>query len=156
MRRLLLIILGAAAILTACQPERIYSEFHSISTDGWHKDSVLRYEINIVDSISKFDVLITLRHNAQYPYQNMWMFVNEWYGGLLLQRDTIECDLADSYGRWLGNGASIYELPLLYTSSYQFARTGEYLFTIQHGMRTEWLQGITDIGLIIEECNGKK
>ena len=84
------------------------------------------------------------------------MFVNEWYGGLLLQRDTIECDLADSYGRWLGNGASIYELPLLYTSSYQFARTGEYLFTIQHGMRTEWLQGITDIGLIIEECNGKK
>lgn len=156
MRKTILILLTIIGVCTACQRNEIYNEFHSFSTDGWHQDSVLRYSIDITDSLAKYDILITLRHNNTYPYQNMWMFVDEWYGGLLLNRDTIECDMADAYGRWFGAGVSTFELPLLYTTSHPFAQTGEYVFTIQQGMRTEYLRGISNVGLQVVKHNGKE
>ena len=69
---------------------------------------------------------------------------------MLLHRDTIEAMMADDYGRWFGKGINRYELPLLYDAHRRFEHTGEYTFAIRQGMRTEWLKGITDVGVVVE------
>lgn len=154
MRKSLFILIIVLLILNACQPTTVFSEFHTTSLQGWHQDSVLTYEAQ-TDSAKNYDILIVLRHTSQYPYQNIWLFVNTYDGVNLLQRDTIEANVADDYGRWLGSGINHYELPLLYLKNYQTLTT-KPSFTIQQGMRTEWLKGITNVGLVIQEHNEQK
>lgn len=144
-------ILLLAFLVTSCQQPPVYSEFYSLPYQGWHQDSILSYDIQVLDSTASHEVLIVLRHTTQYPYQNLWLFVDEYAGGLLLHRDTIEAVLADDFGRWLGKGINRYELPLCYSASYRFIQQKNNRITIQQGMRTPILVGLTDIGVIIKQ-----
>ena len=103
--------------------------------------------MNDLDTSATYEIQILLRHTSQYPYQNLWLFVDEYAGDMHIQRDTIEAMLADDYGRWLGNGINRYTLPLMYEADYHFISKDNSRLTIQQGMRTEWLTGITDVGI---------
>ena len=151
MRPLFLLLTALMLLCCACSNRTVYTEFYSMPADGWHQDSVLTYTAAIDDSTAYYDLMIVVRHTAQYPYQNLWLFVDEYMGNVLVHRDTIEAMMADDYGRWLGAGINRYELPLQYDAQRSFVRSGEYTFRVQQGMRTEWLQGITDVGLVIRE-----
>lgn len=142
--------------LVACNQQQVYSEFHSVEQAGWHIDSLVKYTVDISDSTARYELVITLRHTTQYPYQNIWLFVDKSFGNTLLQRDTVEGMMADNYGRWLGKGITRYTLPLLYDDACWFPCSGEYIFSIQQGMRTECLQGISDVGLQVVKYNGKE
>lgn len=100
----------------------------------------------ITDTINPYNVIISVRHTQQYPYQNMWLFVER--AG---EMDTIEFYLADQRGRWLGNGfGNSREMPVLYQRAVVFPVRGEYTYRIWQGMREDDLRGVQDIGLIIE------
>lgn len=147
---ILLIILVS---LMACQQEYIYNQFLAIPVDGWHQDSILNYETNVENTSATYDMYISIRHNRTYPYQNLWLFFAEWQGDTLLQCDTIECFLADEFGRWIGNGMTTYQLQFPLAKQQRFQQTGTYQFTIQQAMRTEYLKGIQDVGLTIQYHN---
>ncbi len=153
---LLSIIIGGLLTLTACQRRTIYTHFQPVPIQGWNQDSVLAYHFTIDDTLSEYNILITLRHTARYPFQNVWMFVQEKQDSNVLHTDTIEGYMADDYGRWIGKGMNNYELILLYADNYRFTHSGEYLFTLQQGMRVEWLPGIEDVGLTISKNDGKE
>lgn len=154
MKRNLLIILSSL-LLVACQKGVVYTEFCSIAAEGWHKDSVLYFEPCIANSNTNYQLQITLRHNDNYPYQNLWLFVDICKDSTVSIHDTIECYLANERGTWLGQGLSIYELPLLYENNFQFADSGQYTISIQQGMRCDTLAGIKEVGLKIIN-NGKE
>lgn len=151
MRKSILLLLLGVLALSGCQRTHIYSEFYSMPINGWHQDSILTYTVNLTDSTNNHEVLIIVRHTTQYPYQNLWLFVDEYAGSILINRDTIEAMVADDYGKWLGKGINRYELPLRYAASYRFIQKENNRITIQQGMRTPCLIGITDVGLIIKQ-----
>ena len=150
MRKTWFILVVGLLALSSCQQRVVYSDFRTLPIEGWHEDSVLTFETDMQDSVGTYDVLIVVRHTNQYAYQNLWLFVENCTDLGISQRDTIEATLADDYGRWLGSGINRYELPLLYIKNSP-AHTCPRRFTIQHGMRTEWLKGITDVGVVIRE-----
>lgn len=114
---------------------------------GWGADSLLTFTIAVPDTAATYDVLLHVRHTDAYPYQNMWLFVGEQQAQM--QRfDTIEFYLADDRGRWLGNGHSTREMPILYKQGIHFTDT-VYQLTIQQGMREEALKGVSDVGVEI-------
>ena len=108
-------------------------------------DSVAHFDYTITDAQSAYRMLIYVRHTEKYPYQNMWLFVNDEFQG-----DTIEFYLADERGRWLGDKQhGFIEMPVLFEENKHFTDTGTYHMTIQHGMRDSVLHGITDVGIEI-------
>ena len=150
MRPILLMLITIMLLCCSCGNRTVYTEFYSLSTEGWHQDSAMTYTVAIDDSTASYDLLLVVRHTTQYPYQNLWLFVDEYMGNMLVHQDTIEAMMADDYGRWLGSGVNRYELPLLYDAQRRFNYSGEYTFRVQQGMRTDWLKGITDVGLVVE------
>lgn len=142
-------LLCALSVLCAsCQHRTVYSESRTLPLSGWHADSVLHYEFEITDTTAVYDVLLYVRHTQQYPYQNMWLFVNN---------DTIEFYLADQRGRWLGNGwGNLREMPVLYRHKLLFSHAGTYSYQIRQGMREDILRGVNDVGVKIEKCDGKE
>ncbi len=145
-RRLVISMLCLLA-MCACKRSIVYSDFISLPADGWHQDSVLSYDICVEDSTADYDLLIVVRHTNEYPYQNLWLFVDEYAGTELLHRDTIEALLADDYGRWIAGGINKYDLPLQYATSYRFATASHNRITIQQGMRSSYLKGLSDVGV---------
>ncbi len=137
--------------LSACHTDTVYSEFQSVPLQEWSADSVLTYRFDIEDSLSIYRMLVCVRHTEQYPYQNMWLFLND-----SLRQDTIEFYLANDRGEWLGNGRNgLIEMPVLYEEAYRFSHGGKQVWHIQHGMREQSLRGISDVGLIITK-NGQE
>ena len=103
------------------------------------------FDYTIADTTVDYRMLIYVRHTECYPYQNMWLFVNNAH-----RTDTIEFYLADDRGQWLGDKHhGFYEMPVLFEENIHFADTGTYHMEITHGMRDSLLRGVTDVGLEI-------
>lgn len=124
-----------------------YVDQHDLPVTGWHQDSALTFTVPVTDSAATYDVLLQLRTDNRYPYQNLWLFVSEQRDSTLLVCDTIECMLADDRGRWLGKGNIHHDILLLYAAHHRFPRTGNYIYTIRQGMREELLPGVESIAV---------
>ena len=138
-----ILLLLAVLSFSSCRNDIVYSSFVSIPSGEWRVDSVPQFGFTITDKEAAYDILLYVRHTERYPYQNMWLFVNNDR-----HRDTIEFYLADDRGQWLGNKHhGFIEMPVLYESNYHFPDTGSYTIGVQHGMRDSLLRGVTDVGI---------
>jgi len=135
-------------LATSCGSRNVFFEYQSIPSEGWHKYSVRSFNIDIKNHEKPYNVFINVRHGPNYPYQNLWLFVTQTAPNGVVSRDTIELFLADHRGRWLGSGSgAIREMQVLIKQDYKFPESGIFRFEIQQGMRTDVLQGITEIGM---------
>ena len=143
--KILLLSICFAAALVSCQKDIVYSRFVPIPSEKWSVDSIAQFDYSITDTSANYQKLIYVRHTEYYPYQNMWLFVEEDS-----HRDTIEFYLANDRGQWLGNKHhGFIEMPVLFEQTRQYTDTGSYHMTIQQGMRDSVLRGVTDIGVEI-------
>ncbi len=144
--------LSSFVILTACANNDVYFQYQTIQHDGWNKDSVLTFDVNITDTISAYNIYVNIRNTSDYPYQNLWLFLNKLNPDSTLVNDSIECYLADQHGKWLGSGVgSIKEMPVLYEQNKHFKARGIYKYEITQGMREDVLKGVNDIGIRVEK-----
>ena len=134
----------------ACSNPVYYEKYQTID-NPWDKNKELFFTCEIDDPNASYCLSLHIRNNNLYPYQNLWLFFGEEQPGGNVVRDTIECILADNFGKWFGSGISIYQLKFPMRTSYNFPKEGSYTFTIRQGMRDEHLKGIEQIGLRIEK-----
>ncbi|MCY1721722.1 gliding motility lipoprotein GldH [Prolixibacteraceae bacterium Z1-6] len=147
------IIVGCfLTVLSACDTNRVFDQYQPIPEDGWQKDSLVVFHIPIVDTIQNHNLYINIRNDINYQYSNVWLFVTiEQPGGIAI-RDTFEMVVADASGKWLGEGfGGIKTREVIYRRNVYFPNSGIYKIVIQHGMRENNLEGISDIGFRVEE-----
>lgn len=156
--KLFMLSLLVSAILPAsCSKPSVYNEFKPIDPTGWSADSSHIFSVDIKDSTALYDLWVNIRHNGNYPYQNLWLFVEQLSPDSLITRDTLACALSDHTGRWTGTGSgSLYLLTLNFKQQFKFDGKGTYRFSIVHGMRDKHLKGIHAIGLKLDYHHGKK
>jgi len=136
-------------LTTACTSKEIFSEFHSFPDAVWERSEKANFEVSVLDSTQQYDVFLEIRNNNDYPFRNLWLFVDVTMPDGKQRRDTINAELADVYGRWHGKGISLYTYSFLYESNIQYPNTGAFLYSITQGMREESLNGISDIGFFV-------
>ena len=146
MRKFSIFIL-CCLILSACVDKNTHIDFRSFKNAEWDKDSVCQFKVNISDTINPYQIFIETRNNTSYPYSNIWLFVDIKTPSGDVRKDTIGFNLADDFGKWYGQGFSVYELEVPYEKSFIFRQSGDYVFSIKHGMRDEALKGISGIGI---------
>ena len=147
---LIIVVLFA---LTSCNPGSIYHENVLIQDAKWYKDEAVHFEVEITDTLAKYDFFLNLRNTTDYRYSNLYLFLMTRFPNGNMTRDTIECILADSKGRWLGKGwSNLKENDILLKEHLQFPLSGNYEFFIQQAMRVDTLEGIHDVGLQISKA----
>ena len=134
-------------ILSACINKNTHIDFRSFKNAEWDKDSICQFEVSILDTINPYQIFIETRNNNSYPYRNIWLFVDIKTPSGNIRKDTLGFDLADDFGKWYGQGISVYKLEALYEKSFIFRQPGSYMFTIRHGMRDDILKGINEVGI---------
>lgn len=157
------IILGLVAVclnLVSCDSNSVFDEYQSVSNQ-WNKDSVISFKVNPPDSTNAYNVFVNLRNTNDYKYSNLFLIVSSKFPNGKVIKDTLEYRMAKPNGEFLGTGFSdVKENKLWYKENVVFQETGDYQFDIQHAMRengkvqgVENLEGITDVGLRIENIN---
>jgi gliding motility-associated lipoprotein GldH len=133
----------------ACTKPVYYEKYQTID-NPWDKNKEYFFTCEVEDSSVSYNLSLNIRNNNLYPYQNLWLFFAEEQPDGNVLRDTIECILADDYGKWIGSGISVYHLNIPVRTGYTFPQTGSYTFTVRQGMRDVQLKGIEQIGVRIE------
>lgn len=134
--------------LASCGKAPVFDEY--VSTNNmWHKDSIVRFTVAITDTSVPYGINVKVRHNAQYPFANLYVFRSISSVAGIVYSDTANFTLADASGKWLGSG--IGELKTVVRryrkEAVWFSSPGKYTFNLQQGMRTETLPGIEQVGL---------
>jgi len=148
----LYILIFSSLFLTGCINNDVYLKYKTIIPNGWNKDSLCTFDIQIKDTTASYNLYVNIRNRGEYPYQNLWLFLSKKSPDNIQSKDSIECYLADKRGKWLGTGiGSVLEMPVLYQQKVKFSKAGIYQYKITHGMRDSVLIGINDIGMRVEK-----
>ena len=141
-------------LLVSCNNFRVYNKYNDIEDHTWDKDSVCFFSYNAEDTINHYDVLLNIRHNSEFRFQNLWLFTVSTDPNGNIAKDTLECYLYNQLGEPLGQDYFfVYEMPLFYMQNIKFPIKGEYKFEIYQAMRDSLLTGIESIGLTIQQNN---
>ncbi|MCH4822541.1 gliding motility lipoprotein GldH [Gramella lutea] len=161
MRSAFFFSLLASAILafSSCDRNRVFDEYESLN--GWHKDSVVTFELENIDSSKVYDLFLNVRNNKDYKYSNLFLITEIKFPQGKVISDTLEYEMTKPNGEWLGTGfGDVKESKLWYKENVKFEESGKYRVTIQQAMRKngevngiEELEGITDVGFRIENSD---
>jgi gliding motility-associated lipoprotein GldH len=147
------LLLMCALFFYSCDNARIFEQNQSIPESGWSSSSILKYDVEIKDPATAANFFINVRNADGYPYSNLYLFIKTTFPNGKLSNDTLECILADDKGKWLGTGmGDIYDNQIPFKRNVRFPVAGKYTFEIQHGMRTNIVPLIMDVGLRIEKA----
>lgn len=150
----LLLILAFSLLLSSCGQDIVFSDSRVIEKTNWNLMNVLSFNVPVTDTIRSNNVSFTIRTGSSYPFRNIWLFVSTTSPDGKTIGDTLQYILADEKGKWIGKGfGDIKELRLPYKSNVYFPVKGNYIFTVQHGMRTEDLKGVYDFGIRVEKIS---
>lgn len=150
------ILLLAAILLFSCDKKRVFDEYKSVGS-AWHKDSVVTFDLPVLDSTKRYNLFVNLRDNNNYPFNNLFLIVAIEAPSGFTKVDTLEYAMANPDGTLLGNGFSdIKESKLFYKEDVKFR--GKYKVHIKQAVResgkipgVQALEGITDVGFRIEQ-----
>ena len=148
-----LILLLIFLLSTSCTINNEKNKWTDVNPMRWHQASLLNFSFNIPDSLQYYNLIVGLRNESNYPFRNLWLFIEGKGPDNTINRDTFECFLSSVKGNWYGRGwGSTYSLKVLYRENVKFYRPGTYNFTIQHGMRDEKpIKGIRSVGMLIQK-----
>lgn len=134
----------------SCNTKEVYHTFNHIPVRGWDKRVIERFSPLIEDTVSLYDIDLSLRYTNDYNYRNLWLFITcEAETGEEFT-DTLNCVLADEYGKWFGAGwGASYQQTISYKTGFSFPRKGRYSISVQQGMRDDVIPGITEVGIKI-------
>lgn len=138
-------------ILIACDSNRVYEDYKTLDSSGWHQDSTIHFHAEISDTVRGHNLFLNIRNKGNYPNSNIWLFLEVQSPAGKFFTDTVEYVLAEKSGKWKGSGiGDLFDNQFLYCRNVVFDTPGEYQFMIRQGMRGKVLKGIHDIGLRIE------
>src|SRR3954465_336738 len=114
------ILLLASILLFSCDKKRVFDEYKSVGS-AWHKDSIVTFDLPVLDSTKKYNLFVNLRDNNNYPFKNLFLIVALETPSGFTKVDTLEYNMADAEGNLLGNGfTDIKESKLFYKENVKF------------------------------------
>ncbi|SEC36578.1 gliding motility-associated lipoprotein GldH [Tenacibaculum sp. MAR_2009_124] len=149
----------AAVLFISCDKKRVFDEYLSLTDQKWSKNNELKFTFSVEDTLNQKNLFINIRNNKDYGYSNLFVITQIDFPDGNLVVDTLEYDMADATGKFLGEGFSdIKESKLYYKENILFPTKGNYTFKIRQAMRKngevsgiEYLEGVTDVGFRIEK-----
>jgi gliding motility-associated lipoprotein GldH len=151
---ILIAVFMASMLLISCDRGMVYDHFETMKEGTWSWRDAREFPVEVTDTVSLHNIYLQVRHTVEYPMSNLYMFVYVKSPQGQLLKDTVNIQLAEPDGRWIGKGSgNLREISLLYRKQTRFGKPGVYTFTLEQGMRNPELP-VTDIGVRIVRING--
>lgn len=152
-------LVGILFVITSCDSNRVFDEYKTLNDNKWIQEKPVEFNMQIVDTISRNNLFINIRNNKDYQYSNLFLITHINFPDGKKIVDTLEYEMADKRGQFLGYGISdVKENKLFLKENIIFPTSGNYTVSIYQAMRKNGavdgikeLEGITDVGFRIEK-----
>jgi len=136
----------------SCKSDKLYEDYKTLESSGWDKDTIAKFSFAIDKNYLSYNLTLNVRNRGDYPYSNLWLFVDITAPDYTTIRDTIEYQLALPNGKWTGKGTGgLYSNHLSFRENVFFPLNGKYTISVRHAMRLNPLIGVSDIGLEVKK-----
>ena len=137
--------------LSSCTTVDLYEKNVSIPRHEWRSSFKPEFSFTITDTVSLYQLLLVLRHNERYNFNNIWINLYSQPPGDTLHKAAYELQLATNEQGWLASGMDdIYEHRLKLTDNIMLKR-GEYKFIVENIMREDPLLNVMNVGIRLEK-----
>lgn len=126
----------------------VFEGFKTVEKKGWSYKKPVEFAVEL-KAKENLDLAVVVRNTTDFNFSNLWLFVTSLSPSGVVVKDTVSCVLADDYGYWLGKGFSGLYLTEHLIKKQQTFEKGEWVFSIEQGMREEAVEGIQEVGLIL-------
>ncbi|MDP3312935.1 gliding motility lipoprotein GldH [Lutibacter sp.] len=158
-----LILIVSAFVFLSCNSNEVYNMYFPIENHEWHSKNKIEFVFENIDTISKNNIFINIRNTKSYEYSSLFLIAKIEFPSGLTVIDTLEYEMADPSGNWLGSGLTdLKENKLFYKERVMFPEMGNFEISIQHATRgindiegVNPLKGISDVGLSIEQLKNE-
>ncbi|GGD79716.1 gliding motility lipoprotein GldH [Planktosalinus lacus] len=162
MDKKIFVLLFFGVMMSSCDSNQIHSEYKSLP-NHWPIDQTLEFQLPELDSLKSFNLFFNIRNTNDYNFNNLFLITSMNFPNGKVVIDTLEYQMALPDGTWLGSGNRIKENKLWYKENVHFFEEGLYSIKIRQAMRNNAsvegvknLEGITDVGVIIEETQEER
>jgi gliding motility-associated lipoprotein GldH len=145
----------AAFVLCSCDDSKVYQQFADFEDRSWYVSDKPKFEFNIDDAQSSYNVYWNVRNSTQYPYARIFVnFILRDSSGTMLHNKLLNEVLFDTKS---GEPSGVSGLGDLFDhrsnviANYKFPGKGPYTVEFEQFMRTDTLGGIISVGLEIEK-----
>lgn len=147
-RYILGLLCGAGiAALSACSPPgNGYSQYRDLPGGVWLYGDTLVFTPEFSDSIASGHLVAAVSHDSDFRYSSLWLEVVSADPAGVVRKDTVSFPLADSFGRWQGNGLGAH-LQMSDTISRRVTLVSGHPVKIRHIMRADTLRSVQKIGI---------
>lgn len=141
----------AALLLGACNGQTAYHAFRSLPDRGWLRQDTVNFQVEVPDSFTTYSLYVEVRNNAAYPYRNLPLSVTGYTpDSLRLPADTFQLMLADTLGRWNGQGWGGLYQAAFQAGNVSIGKAGTYRFQVAYTLPDTLLKGISDVGIRLD------
>ncbi len=145
--------LTLCAVLASCREGRTAAfQYLPVPAGGWEVGDTLHFSVDTIRQGGDYRLTIGVRTSAArpYPFRSIWLLICQHrHNPEAFLRDTLECKLANERGDALGNGTSLYTSTVKWQTIH-LPEGSSADITVNHIMRRDLLQGVTDVGIKLE------
>ena len=145
--------------LINCKSDKGYTNYKSLNKNGLSASPVV---FNVPEKVTDSGVknlFILLRNDNSYSYANIFLIASVRAGEDLLTQDTLEYEMANPDGSWIGKGfTEVKESKLWWKEGVVFPKTRPITIEISQAVRKNGnakgvskLKGIVSVGISIED-----
>lgn len=138
-------------LLTACNDDRVYSQFVHTGVEGWDKHEPVTFSLDTIQHTGLYAMSLGLRASRDYPFKNLQVALEYTiFPSMQRQQDIVDVKISDSEGIMLGHGISVYQydLPI---QKLNLNHGDSIAITVRHNMKRETLPGIVDVGITLRQ-----
>lgn len=141
-------------LLTSCGDNKTYiiKEVKEFNRSSWNQTDSLDFKANITDTTKRYNLGMTLTHDKDYMYQNIYLMIHTKFPDGKRYSKQINIDIADQTGKWHSNcSGNTCEVEIYIQREAIFNQAGEYIFTVEQFTRNEQLENIQSLAFHIED-----
>ncbi len=147
---------AALILLSGCDKAKVYEKYKEIPGGIWAENQPVDFDIDIADTIPRYNVVMNVRNATSYPFQNLYLFMSTTYPDGTKSMDTLEFYLLADNGKPLGDcSGDLCDSKFRIMDRILFPMKGMYRFSISQAMRTADgnLPYIMDLGMRVEKSD---
>lgn len=143
--------LVVAVFAGACtNPDVLVNQFVPVNEQGWHTQDTVAVPLPQIRHDARYLLTVQLRTDNRYQFQGIDLEIEQEYKNPdVHRRDTVHMQMADEKGRLDGEGVNlmIFSAPVCQVSLHA---EQEGMIHIRHIMNPHTLQGLQDVGLVLQ------
>lgn len=146
---LFLFVLGFG--LFSCSESPYYEKVVSFENNKWEVNQKPSFEVEIEDTSTLYDFVLTIRTTTEYKFNNLWIFWNTKTPNGDRVREPFELKITTPDGSWIGKNSGTIVENQIHFRQRKISPKGKYTFTLEQGITESVIDNVLDVDLKVEK-----